>query len=125
MPVKTPKAGYVYYPPEVPLPPRTAGGRRMASPVKEVEAPVTVVPESPKHRAPIRLDAETQHQEPEVQSEGCDPMPKSVRSAALSAHVTLHGVNLSARTLTALPDKESVAISARPLSEVSVREQGD
>ena len=40
-------------------------------------------------------------------------MPKSVRSAALSAHVTMHGVNLSARTLTAMPERESIAVSAK------------
>ena len=120
-----PKAGYVYYPPEVPLPPKTADGPRAVKHVLEPQSPIKLESQLYHHRAPVRLDAGTQHHQPDVQSEGCDPIPKSVRSQALSAHVTMHGVNLSARTLTNMPDKESVGVSARPLSETSVREQGD
>ncbi len=48
-----------------------------------------------------------------------------MRSARVSAHISHHEINLSAKTLTVLPDKESVGISAKPISEVSVREQAD
>lgn len=60
-----------------------------------------------------------------MHSEGCDPIVKSMRSARVSAHISQHEVNLSAKTLTVLPDKESVGVSAKPMSEVSVREQAD
>ena len=43
----------------------------------------------------------------------------------ISAHVTQNEVCLSARTLTVMPEKESMGCSARPLSEASCREQGD
>ena len=43
----------------------------------------------------------------------------------ISAHLTQNDVCLSARTLTVMPEKENIALSARPLSEVSMREQGD
>ena len=48
-----------------------------------------------------------------------------MRSMKLSAHVSQCEMNLSARTLTALPDRESIGVSAKPISEASVREQAD
>ena len=77
------------------------------------------------HRAPIRMDAQTQHLEPDVRSEGCDPIPKSMRSEKISAHVSKADQQLSARTMTAQPEIHSVGLSAKPISEASCREQGD
>ena len=48
-----------------------------------------------------------------------------MKSQQVSAHVSRHEVCLSARAMTILPDHHSIAISARPMSEASVREQGD
>ena len=48
-----------------------------------------------------------------------------MRSEKLSAHVSHREMNLSARTLTAPPDRDSIGVSARPISEASVREQAD
>ena len=80
---------------------------------------------SPVQPKPIRMDAETQHFVPDHMSAGCDPILKSVKSQMISAHVTQNEVCLSARTLTVMPEKESMGCSARPLSEASCREQGD
>ena len=77
------------------------------------------------HREPIRVDMYTQANEPEVRSEGCDPMSVSQKSAHVSAHVSQHSVMVSNRTQTARPDRESIGVSARPISDLSVREQGD
>ena len=71
------------------------------------------------------MDAGTQNYYPDVQSEGCDPILKSVKSQQISAHVMQHEVCLSARTRTIRPEAQSIAVSAKPISELSVREQGD
>lgn len=71
------------------------------------------------------MDAETQHAEPDVHSEGCDPITNSVRSEKISAHVSGRDLGLSARTQTQVPERESIGVSAKPISEISVREQGD
>lgn len=71
------------------------------------------------------MDAETQNVYPDVQSEGCDPIYRSVKSQKISAHVAQNEVCLSARSATKGPDCHSMAVSAKPMSEVSVREQGD
>jgi hypothetical protein len=42
----------------------------------------------PSHREPIRADAETQHIHPDVKSEGCDPILKSMKSQIISAHIS-------------------------------------
>ena len=55
-------------------------------------------PDEHEHRKPVRRDAETQHLEPDVQSEGCDPISPSLRSEKVSAHVSGRDLGLSART---------------------------
>ena len=100
----------------------------MASPHQRTppeEKPMSPFHESPKHRSPVRMDMGTQIKSPDVQSEGCDPMVKSTYSRKLSAHVSQRDINLSARSMTQLPDKESIGVSAKPISEISVREQAD
>ena len=54
--------------------------------------------DSPKHRQPVRMDAATQNFEPDVQSEGCDPISPSLKSEKVSAHVSGRDAGLSART---------------------------
>jgi len=58
---------------------RWTSGRREDL-LKEVPLPVKLRKTSPKHRDPVRMDAETQHFEPDMHSEGCDPISPSVRS---------------------------------------------
>lgn len=88
------------------------------------ESPSVLRAKSPhvQHRG---IDAGTSNYYPDVQSEGCDPILKSVKSQQISAHVMQHEVCLSAKTRTVGPEMRSNAVSARPMSEVSVREQGD
>ena len=52
-------------------------------------------------------------------------MSHSMHSAKNSAHVSQKSIMVSARTQTAVADRESIGVSAKPLSELSVREQAD
>ena len=58
-------------------------------------------------------------------SDGCDPILKSMRSEVVSAHVSQKDAGLSARTRTEIPDQISQGVSAKPMSQRSVREQCD
>ena len=58
-------------------------------------------------------------------SVGVNPIVVSMHSMQVSAHVQGEDVALSARSPPPEVDKASVAISAKPMSDVSVREQGD
>ena len=86
---------------------------------------VPIVPIIKRKETPERADAGIQYQH-ETMSQGCDPVIASMRSAAVSAHYEeKHEINLSAKSLSVPPDAVSIGMSARPLSQVSVREQGD
>jgi len=45
----------------------------------------------------ITVDTGVQHRD-EVKSEGCDPIPYSMHSAFMQAHISQQEINLSART---------------------------
>ncbi len=57
---------------------------------------------------------------------GCDAQMVSVKSEILSAkQVSQENVAISARTQTAPPDQESIGVTAKALSIISVRDQAD
>ena len=57
---------------------------------------------------------------------GCDAQMVSVKSEILSAkQVSQENVAISARTQTASPDRESIGLTAKQMSVVSVKDEGD
>ena len=63
---------------------------------------------------------------PDLQTTGCEAMLVSVKSEILSAkQVSQENVAISARTQTAPPDRDSVGLSAKQLTVLSVKDEGD
>lgn len=57
---------------------------------------------------------------------GCDAQMVSVKSEILSAkQVSQENVAISARTQTAPPDQESIGLTAKAFSILSVKDEGD